>query len=46
MEVAHFYDVLEIQPLTMYMHLVDKGFVAGPDELRDVVRKVCEIGNS
>lgn len=44
MEVAHFYDVLEIQPLTMYMHLVDKGFVAGPDELRDVVRKVCEIG--
>ncbi|MFF2014810.1 PolC-type DNA polymerase III [Paenibacillus sp. NPDC058177] len=44
MEVAQFYDVLEIQPLTMYMHLVDKGFVASPEELRDVVRKICEIG--
>ncbi|BCG59647.1 PolC-type DNA polymerase III [Paenibacillus sp. URB8-2] len=44
MEVAQFYDVLEIQPLTMYMHLVDKGFVASPDELRDVVRRICEIG--
>lgn len=44
MEVASFYDVLEIQPLTMYMHLVDKGFVASPDDLRNVVRKICEIG--
>ncbi|ASA22223.1 PolC-type DNA polymerase III [Paenibacillus donghaensis] len=43
-EVAQFYDVLEIQPLTMYMHLVDKGFVASPDELRASLRKVCEIG--
>lgn len=43
-EVAQFYDVLEIQPLTMYMHLVDKGFVASPEELRGAVRKVCEIG--
>ncbi|OKP83823.1 PolC-type DNA polymerase III [Paenibacillus sp. P32E] len=44
MEVAQFYDVLEIQPLTMYMHLVDKGFVASPEDLRGVVRKICEIG--
>ncbi|WP_025691711.1 PolC-type DNA polymerase III [Paenibacillus zanthoxyli] len=44
MEVAQFYDVLEIQPLTMYMHLVDKGFVASPEELRGVVRRICEIG--
>ncbi|MEK4515589.1 PolC-type DNA polymerase III [Paenibacillus sp. FSL H8-0122] len=43
-EVAQFYDVLEIQPLTMYMHLVDKGFVASPEDLRGVVRKICEIG--
>ncbi|MDT3424555.1 DNA polymerase-3 subunit alpha (Gram-positive type) [Paenibacillus forsythiae] len=43
-EVAAFYDVLEIQPLTMYMHLVDKGFVASPEELRGVVRRICEIG--
>ncbi|GGF80055.1 DNA polymerase III PolC-type [Paenibacillus albidus] len=44
MEVAEFYDVLEIQPITMYMHLVDKGFVASPEELRASLRKVCEIG--
>lgn len=44
MEVAQFYDILEIQPLTMYMHLVDKGFVASAEDLRGVVRKVCEIG--
>ncbi|QWU14140.1 DNA polymerase-3 subunit alpha [Paenibacillus sophorae] len=44
MEVAGFYDILEIQPLTMYMHLVDKGFVASPEELRGVVRRICEIG--
>ncbi|SET42428.1 PolC-type DNA polymerase III [Paenibacillus sp. NFR01] len=44
MDVAEFYDVLEIQPLTMYMHLVDKGFVATPEDLRNVVRRICEIG--
>lgn len=44
MEVAEFYDVLEIQPLTMYMHLVDKGFVATAEDLRNVVHKICEIG--
>ena len=27
-EVARYYDVLEIQPVTFYMHLVEKGFVA------------------
>lgn len=44
MEVAQFYDVLEIQPLTMYMHLVDKGLVGSPEDLRSALRTVCEIG--
>lgn len=43
-EVAQFYDVLEVQPLTMYMHLVDKGFVGSPEELKTAIRKVIRIG--
>lgn len=43
-EVAEFYDVLEIQPLTMYMHLVEKGLVGSVQELETALRKVCEIG--
>lgn len=43
-EVARFYDVLEVQPLTMYMHLVDKGFVGSPEELKTAIRKVIRIG--
>lgn len=43
-EVAGFYDVLEIQPLTMYMHLVDKGLVGSVEELKTAIRKVVEIG--
>lgn len=42
--VAEFYDVLEIQPLTMYMHLVEKGLVGSVQELETALRKVCEIG--
>lgn len=42
--IADFYDVLEIQPLTMYMHLVDKGLVGSVEELKTAVRKVVEIG--
>ncbi|GGH17858.1 PolC-type DNA polymerase III [Paenibacillus segetis] len=42
--VAEFYDILEIQPLTMYMHLVDKGLVGSPEELKTAITKVCEIG--
>ncbi|WP_223066808.1 PolC-type DNA polymerase III [Paenibacillus caui] len=42
--VAEYYDVLEIQPLTMYMHLVDKGLVGSVDELKTAIRKVCDIG--
>lgn len=42
--IAEFYDVLEIQPLTMYMHLVDKGLVGSAEELKTAVRKIVEIG--
>lgn len=44
-EIAEFYDVLEIQPITMYMHLVDKGLVATPEEIKTAIRKVVEIGD-
>lgn len=43
-DVALFYDVLEIQPLTMYMHLVDKGLVSSALELKTAVKRICEIG--
>ncbi|MBO2945716.1 PolC-type DNA polymerase III [Paenibacillus sp. F411] len=43
-EVAQFYDVLEVQPLTMYMHLVDKGLVGSPEELKTAVQKIIAIG--
>ncbi|KKO53293.1 PolC-type DNA polymerase III [Paenibacillus sp. DMB20] len=43
-EVAQFYDVLEVQPLTMYMHLVDKGLVGSPEEIKTAIRKVIRIG--
>ena len=32
-EVARYYDVLEIQPVSFYMHLVEKGFVAAAQKL-------------
>lgn len=43
--IADFYDVLEIQPLTMYMHLVDKGLVGSVEEIKTAIRKVVEIGS-
>ena len=42
--VAEFYDVLEIQPLTFYEHLVDKGLVASTAHLQAAIRTVIEIG--
>ncbi|SDW26664.1 PolC-type DNA polymerase III [Paenibacillus sp. CF384] len=44
-EVAHYYDVLEIQPIDFYMHLVEKGFVASRAEIEQAIRRVCEIGD-
>ncbi|MCI3918985.1 PolC-type DNA polymerase III [Paenibacillus sp. TRM 82003] len=42
--VAEFYDVLEIQPLTFYEHLVDKGLVGSTAQLQQAVRTVLAIG--
>ncbi|MBM7564651.1 PolC-type DNA polymerase III [Paenibacillus sacheonensis] len=44
-ETARYYDVLEIQPVTFYMHLVEKGFVASRAEIEQALRRVCEIGD-
>ncbi|HZG58332.1 MAG TPA: PolC-type DNA polymerase III [Paenibacillus sp.] len=42
--VAEFYDVLEIQPITFYEHLVDKGLVGSVAQLQAAIRTVLEIG--
>ncbi|HEX7057949.1 MAG TPA: PolC-type DNA polymerase III, partial [Bacilli bacterium] len=42
--VAEFYDVLEIQPPSLYLHLVDKGLVAGVPALEAAVRNIVRIG--
>jgi DNA polymerase-3 subunit alpha (Gram-positive type) len=44
-EVAAFYDVLEIQPLDFYMHLLDKGLVGSRAQLEEALRKICRIGD-
>lgn len=43
-EVAQFYDYLEIQPVEVNMHLVEKGLVESPERLRDANRLLVEIG--
>ncbi|MBB6675553.1 PolC-type DNA polymerase III [Cohnella nanjingensis] len=43
-EVAGFYDILEIQPLDFYMHLLDKGLVGSRAELEEALRKIVRIG--
>ncbi|MFK7695797.1 PolC-type DNA polymerase III [Paenibacillus sp. HJGM_3] len=43
-QVAEFYDVLEIQPIGVNMHLVDKGLVGSRLELEEANRRVCAIG--
>lgn len=43
-EIAQFYDVLEIQPLTMYMHLVEKGLVGSPGHIEQAIQTICRLG--
>ncbi|MDB5052049.1 MAG: polC [Bacilli bacterium] len=43
-QVAEFYDVLEIQPIGLYMHLVDKGLVSSREHLELTIRRICDIG--
>lgn len=42
--VALFYDVLEIQPVEVNMHLVEKGLVGSKEDLEGAVRRIVEIG--
>ncbi|MCD1257780.1 PolC-type DNA polymerase III [Paenibacillus athensensis] len=44
-QVAHFYDVLEIQPVSYNLHLVDRGLVASRADLENAVRRIIEIGD-
>jgi DNA polymerase-3 subunit alpha (Gram-positive type) len=44
-QVAMFYDVLEIQPIGAYMHLVDKGLVGSVEHLHKAVRTIIQIAN-
>jgi DNA polymerase-3 subunit alpha (Gram-positive type) len=43
-EIAAFYDVLEVQPLDFYMHLLDKGLVSSRGALEEALRRICRIG--
>ncbi|MEI7027293.1 PolC-type DNA polymerase III [Paenibacillus sp. y28] len=43
-QVAEFYDILEIQPIDVNMHLVEKGLVGSRSQLEDANRRICEIG--
>jgi DNA polymerase-3 subunit alpha (Gram-positive type) len=43
-EIATFYDILEIQPLTFYMHLIDKGLVSNVAQLQSLIHSIVQIG--
>lgn len=42
--VARFYDVLEIQPIEINRHLIEKQLVANEDILMEANRKIVELG--
>ncbi|TCL69410.1 DNA polymerase-3 subunit alpha (Gram-positive type) [Hydrogenispora ethanolica] len=43
LEIAHFYDYLEIQPLANNQFLIDSGRVASVAELQENNRRICHI---
>lgn len=43
-EVAQFYDVLEIQPIDFYIHLVEKGLVGSRADLENALRRIYQLG--
>ncbi len=45
LEVARYYDALELQPIDFYMHLVEKGLVGSRAEIEQAHRRVCQIGD-
>lgn len=44
-EVAEFYDYLEIQPPENYYHLVERGLLQTEAQILDIIRNVVELGN-
>ena len=43
-EIASYYDYLEIQPLCNNRFLVDQGKVSSDEELMDINRRICALG--
>jgi len=44
-DIASFYDYLEIQPLCNNMFLVEKGMVSDVNQLKNINKKICELGD-
>ncbi|MDP5273478.1 PolC-type DNA polymerase III [Chengkuizengella axinellae] len=43
-ETAEFYDVLEIQPVGVNQHLIDKGLVTHRLHLEEANKRICQLG--
>ena len=43
-EIASYYDYLEIQPLSNNRFLIDKGLVSSDEELMEINRRICRLG--
>jgi DNA polymerase-3 subunit alpha (Gram-positive type) len=42
--IAKFYDYLEIQPIENSMHLVESGRVSGTEQLKEINKTICQLG--
>ena len=43
--IADYYDYLEIQPIENNMFLIEKGLVRDEDELKEINKKIVELGD-